>query len=179
MSQTVRSTATGYCSPSEMLEHYDKRLVGMLISDTGVPVTDDAAIQNSNILRAALLQASAEVEAACYRGRRYSKEDLDAIYSSNTAAKRLLTWLVASIALYRLWQRRGDPKLVVGDFTFALQYLEALETGKRVFPLLETEEAGSKFGFIDIKDVLDANDMAIKYRRLLGNVGLDNGLSSV
>jgi phage gp36-like protein len=176
MPQTITSTNTGYCSPGEMLLHFDRRLIGMLISDTGVPVTDDFALLNNNVLKTALMQASAEVESACYRGGRYSKDDLDAIYASDTAAKRFLTWLVASIALYRLWQRRGDPKVIVGDFTSALQYLEALETGKRIFPLAETAVAGRKLEFVDASGIPDANDLVIKYRRILGNVGLPGNL---
>lgn len=165
---SLNSTSTAYCSPSEMLTFFDRRIIGMLVSDTGSPVTDLFQLQNNTNLQEALMLASAEVEAACARGGRYNKDDLTAIYNSNTAAKRFLTWLTASIALYRLWQRRGDPSLVVGDFTSALQYLEMLETGKRIFPFTETEEAGRRLEFVDVTFGGDTRDLVVKFSRLLG-----------
>jgi hypothetical protein len=165
----ITSTSTGYCTPQEMLIRYDRRLIGMLVSDSGTPVT--TGLETDPVLLTMLRQASGEVESACLRGRRYSKEDLDDIYQSDTAAKDFLVWLVASIALYRLWQRRGDPSINIGDFNQALAYLEMLEQGKRIFPTSEHARAGTHTEFLSVQQI-PFNDLRFKYNRLLGDAGL-------
>lgn len=131
------STTTVWCTPDEMTRFYDARLIALLCSDSNTPVND---LNTSQVLQSVLRLATAQLESIAYRGKRYTRAELQDIYSSNTVASELLKYLVASLALRILWMRRSDhsnPPIDSGVDVL----LEKLNAGEMIFPLIDTMNA--------------------------------------
>jgi phage gp36-like protein len=169
----VHSSDIAYATPDELIIRYDKRLISRLISDTGVPITDEFDFRNNNVLKTLLREASAIVESYAYKGRRYTKEDLKAIYNDTTKVGReLLISLVCAITLYLLWRRRGDPAIEVPkDFEIAENMLRRLERGENIFAWQGTMDAGSRMEFVSNATLLQSSPRTIALRRFIGNAG--------
>jgi hypothetical protein len=161
MAQTPLTTATPYCSAAELFNRHDWRMVADLINDGDGPRPTYAATLNSAVLAAILMDASGELESACVAGERYTPTDLQAMLDDDRAGPGLLvagagliTALVAHLAFWRLCQRRmplsGDPTKVPGAKQ-ALDALEALRKGERIFPFQESADAGLP-GTVDPSD---------------------------
>lgn len=167
---TIHSSTDSYCSVNELFIRYDKRLIGRLISDTGVPVTDEFDLLNNQILRTILREASAIVESYAYKGGRYTKDDLRALYLSNSVGKELLVGLVASIALYLLWRRRGDPGVPIpNEYQLAENMLRQLERGYNIFAFDETMKYGRFVHAVSNSVFANNSVRLISLRRLVGN----------
>lgn len=167
----IHSSDIAFCTPDELFRRYDKRLIARLVSDTGVPISDDFALKNDQSLKVALREASAIVESYAYRGGRYTRDDLIALYQDTTKIGReLLIGLVASIALYLLWRRRGDPGVPIpNEYKLAEDMLRKLEQGYNIFAFEETMDTGRRVGAISNSSFSLNSYRLIALRRLTGN----------
>lgn len=167
----IHSSDIAFCTPEELFRRYDKRLIARLVSDTGVPITDDFALKNDQTLKVALKEASAIVESYTYRGGRYTKQDLLDLYQDTTKIGReLLIGLVASIALYLLWRRRGDPGVPIpNEYKLAEDMLRKLEQGYNIFAFEETMDTGRKVAAISNNTFATNSYRLVALRRLTGN----------
>lgn len=141
---TPNSSLTSYASASDMLDHYDLRTVADLISDNGTrtggsPNPTRSTVEASPILVKILKSAAGWIEAACLRSQRYSPTDLQAL---DGVSKEMLIQLNCDLAMGLLFRRRPDKSAPPWSFTAALQVLESLANGDRIFSFVENEEAG-------------------------------------
>lgn len=129
-----------YASPSQMLERYDARTLGDIVSDVGGRVTSAALLTDTN-LQAALDDASGEIESALYQARRYSAADLAALTGNSL---KLLVRLTCQIAFGHLWERRpwSDDEQRERAIERADKALERLRKGEHVFDLDGPKDAG-------------------------------------
>jgi hypothetical protein len=145
MALTPLTSATSYCTPAQLVQRKDWRGIADSINDTDQPRVSYNAVVNSPIVAAALLDASGELESACITGNRYLPTDLQAMLTNGGAGAGLLVSLVASLAWWRLYSRRmpvtARPEDVASART-ALEMIEKLRLGERVFPFVESAEAG-------------------------------------
>lgn len=137
---TPVSNATSYCSAAEFLKRYDVRSVGDLVSDDGTRITGSTAILASGILESVLADASGAVESACLVGEKYNPTSLSAL-TGNSAA--LLKRIVADLAYGMLRMRRGHKEdTPMPGYEMALEWLNRLRLGERIFGLQENMDAG-------------------------------------
>lgn len=115
------------------------------MNDGDGPRATYSAVLGDSTLAAILLDASGELESACIIGNRYKPEDLQALLVDDGAGAGLLRAIVAHLAFWRLCQRRmplsGDPKQVPGAQQ-SLDALSMLRDGERIFPFVESADAG-------------------------------------
>ena len=141
-----------YCTGAQFLERYDARRVSELIRDDGVKLSTGFAaycISNANLL-AALEDASAEIDAAAFVGKRYSKDRLTTLVAVDSGGKLvntggfLLLRLVADIAYANLVSRRGlaatETSQLSPNGSKALEMLQLIRSGERIF---DTSDGGN------------------------------------
>ncbi len=144
----------GYLTASDLSAFYDARRVGELLSDSDVPLAV-AQIDAAPVFILLSNAASAEVDAACQVGRRYTRGDFekmisDAVSFPNDSAivKRvgLLKQLVADLVYSRLLSRRGYSgdtlERLAPRAAAAEDMLRQLANGTRVFDLDANISAG-------------------------------------
>lgn len=144
---TPRSTDTPYCSATLLLVHHDWQQVADLVRDGSAPRPTRAELLDEDsgsgqIVLAALLAASGELESACVAGKRYAPADLSGLTGAGAS---LLQSTIAHLAFWRLMQRRqpvsADPGNVPGAMQ-SLQLVQYLRDGERIFPTDEAADAG-------------------------------------
>ncbi len=147
MPQTPIGTATPYCSATQLFRFHDWQQVADLLRDGDNPRPTksrllDSASDEGAMLVSILLSASGQLESACLVSNRYLPTDLAAL--TNSGAARLQK-IVADLAFWELMQRRqpgsADPKNVPGAMQ-ALEELDRLRDGERIFGLAESGNAG-------------------------------------
>lgn len=134
-----------YCSVSQLIKRYDERAIRQLCQDVNVPVV--GSIDDNEVILELLREASGEVEAAACTGQRYvvtdEQNDL-AELTGNSAS--FLAGMVAHLMYFRLWCRRPNMKVTDRPPILceqALEFLEQLRLGERVFGILESHQAAS------------------------------------
>ena len=159
MAATPVTTTVSYCSPQQALLFHDYEQIADLLRDGDDARPSRGGVLGSGMFAQLLLAASGKLESACLRGQRYNVEDLLA-FSAKAAADSiaagvpvynagwaLLQKLVADLMFWELTQRRqpasANPDRVPGAKE-ALATLEALKTGERIFPFLETQLASEQ-----------------------------------
>jgi hypothetical protein len=138
---TPLTSATAYCDGPTFVIFHDWRTAGDLLVDDDTRLADATAVASSATLATLLLAASGEVEAACLVSGRYTPDDLNALTGSTQA---FLQKLVADLAYWRMMQRRwpdADVANVPGAKS-ALEMLDRLRLGERIFGLQEVADAG-------------------------------------
>jgi hypothetical protein len=154
---TPVSGLTPYCTLAQFFAKYDVRTVGDLMSDTGTRLTP--TVLNDPVTSPVLImltEASGWVEAAALKSERYSVLDLQTIinqplvptvppsYEASNSAE-MLAGLVAGIAMFFIWDRRPE-RMSKAELPMraqmALDMLEQLKEGSRIFSLQETAKAG-------------------------------------
>lgn len=133
-----------YATPAQLLQRYDARTVGDLVSDDGNQVSAGDLLADAN-LQAALNDASGQIESALLQAERYSVADLTALVGSSSNTKYVLIRLTCDIAFQQLVERR--PWYEVNESykqrtEDADETLERLRKGERVFDLSPVKEAG-------------------------------------
>jgi len=150
MPQELLSAVVSYCSPAELFQFHDWQQVADLVRDGDGPRPSRAMLLDTGsaagqIVQQALLAASGELESACLAGNRYRPGDLVALTGGTTASAVRLKKLVADLAYWSLMQRRqpasADPKNCPGAQQ-AIDTLQQLREGQRVFGFAETGDAG-------------------------------------
>lgn len=132
-----------YATPAQLLERYDARVVGDLVSDNGVQVKKPDLLTNTN-LQAALDDASGEIDASVLQANRYTTAQLTAL--TGNSAKHLVR-LCCAIAIGLLWERRqvSDDEDEAQRETAqkrARQALDALRKGQTIFDVEVAKDAG-------------------------------------
>ncbi len=119
-------------APSDMTTYFDARVLGDLLSDTGVAIAEDALAANSRLL--ALLQgAEGRVLSALTVAEQYSPADLAALTGADL---QLLKEMECYLAFSKLLGRRPGSEYretyqeVVNE---ANEFLDRLRQGERVF----------------------------------------------
>lgn len=147
MAQTALGTATPYCTVVRLFVHHDWQQVADLMRDGDEPRPTRLCLQDSTSdpganLLLILLAASGALESACMIGNRYSPTDLAALTNSGLGRLQKIT---ADLAFWALAQRRqpgsADPKSVPGALQ-ALEELDRLRDGDRIFGFVESAAAG-------------------------------------
>src|SRR5688572_11874066 len=161
------SGASAYCTIGEFLDRYDRRIIADWLSDTGVKLTTDA-LNSSTRLTEILQDASGLVESACLVGEKYRPEDLAALTGNS---KRFLMRLVADLAIGMIRGRRGynEEEGVMPQHKAALEMLENIRNGERIFGLAEVMTAGNPTSeFITEQDLEQTNLSTFQARRFFG-----------
>lgn len=143
MVQTLASSTDLLCPVSEFIKRVDQAAIGKLASNTTTPVSAAELLTDANVI-AALRDASGIFESAASVGGRYSKEDIAVILAAaNTNAQGMLFRIVADVAWAQLFERRPNKDIPTpASMERSLQWLDYLADGRRIFPFLESEEAG-------------------------------------
>ncbi len=139
MAQTPLSASSpGYATPGDLLTYVDARPLGDWASDTGARI-DVAAFSTNAVLLAACAGASGEVESVVCRASRLLPVDLQALTGS---ARQFLKKIVCGRAIDDVYGRRhrSDKKPQIVEW--AEKVLDEIGTGRRIFPTLESEDAG-------------------------------------
>jgi len=127
-----------FATPADLLQRYDYRLIGQLISDTG-SAQDSAAIITDPITTQMLADASGLIVSYALKGGRYSEADLAALTGNGLA---FLERLTCDLALYYFVQRRGLPVDKYPQVADAMDWLVKLSEGDLIFPITANIEAG-------------------------------------
>jgi phage gp36-like protein len=127
-----------FATPAQLLQRYDYRLIGQLISDTGTAI-DAAAILTDPITAQMLEDGSGLIVSYALKGGRYSEADLAALTGNGQA---FLERLTCDLALYYFVQRRGLPVDKYPQVADAMDWLVKLSEGDLVFPIAANIEAG-------------------------------------
>ena len=129
-----------YASISQLVERFDARTLGDLVSDDGTRVVEGLLSSNAK-LTAALEDASGQIEAALLMGGRYATSDLTGL--TGNSAKYLIR-LTCEIAFAMLWERRpyADDQRRAKALEKAEEHLEMLRKGSHIFDVSAVKTAG-------------------------------------
>lgn len=132
-----------YATPAQMIDRYDVRTIGQLVSDSGIQVNHQDLLANAKVL-AALVDASGEIEASVLQAKRYTTTDLAAL--TGNSANHLIR-ITCVIAFGFLWERRpyadDDDENGRGKAEKrARNALEQLRKGQTIFDVEAVKEAG-------------------------------------
>jgi phage gp36-like protein len=142
-----------YLDPANFTKFYDERRVQELLSDSGTEVAV-GDIATDPLLEELIIAATGEINSVILQGRRYTVQNLqDIIEAADNltdkmaqATVRVLNQLCADLVFGMLLARRGyGPEAMekmAPRYKTALQTLEDLYQGKKVFNLSATIEAG-------------------------------------
>ena len=174
MPQTLASSTALLCPVEEFLKRVDKTAVAKLASDTTTPVPAADLPTDPNVI-AALRDASGVVESATSVGGRYSKADIAAILAKPTSnACGLLYRIVTDIAWAGLFERRPNKDMPTPpSMERSLAWLDMLADGKRIFPFLESEDAGVMQRVESTVDDVDQRNGAVYQARAFYGVRSD------
>ena len=163
-------TGATYCTPAAMLQFHDWQQCSDLLRDGDNPRPDAAAVAVSPTLALMLSAASGELDSAAIAGSRYNPSDL-AILTGTGAA--FLQKIVADLAFWRLQQRRqpvsADPNRVPGAMQ-ALEALDKLRKGERIFAFAEVQDAGLP-SYVDMAGGQNPNSVILQAFPLFGSHG--------
>lgn len=174
---TPISSATSYASAADLINCHDEAAIGDWAALLNAPRLTAAQILTNEVVSDALLAASGRVEAACFRGGRYTPTNLGELTG---ASLKFLKRLVCHLAFYELAVRRiPDPKKVAG-YEDAVLLLDALNKGEMIFGLQEAADAGTISAKVDLQydSAGQANRVTEIAGRLFGQ-RMDNDISGV
>jgi len=125
-----------YAEPSDLISRYDVNIIGQLVTDDGLQVSE-SDLEDDAVLLEVLQTASGQVEASMLCGARYSPDDLSDL-TGNSAS--YLKHIVCLIAMALLFERRPAVNSVHAETYLerATKYLEDLRHGKNLFNLEES-----------------------------------------
>jgi phage gp36-like protein len=131
-----------YATPAQFLVRYDARRLGQLVRDDGTKATPAELLSDDN-LAAVLDDASGMIDAAVLRGGRYESSDLtDLTGQSEAYLVRLCCDLAYGLLVERRGFSQGEAQVSAGGYTRALQTLDQLAEGQRVFNVDKAIQAG-------------------------------------
>lgn len=122
-----------YCTPAQLLQFIDDRLIGDLIYDNGVRATQTQILTDSNVILA-LSTASGQINSAALTAQRYTVAELNGLTGDD---QNLLIMMTAWLAFGILCQRRGRPAennpQVQVSYKETLELLNQLRRGDTLF----------------------------------------------
>lgn len=129
-----------YASVSDLLDRYDARVIGDLVSDDNTQVAA-ADLESNSKLQSMLDDASGDIEAALNTGERYSQQDLASL---SPHSQSHLVRITCDVAMSLLLRRRVnlDPEKAKAQIELAETHLERLRKGIDVFGLEVHKAAG-------------------------------------
>jgi phage gp36-like protein len=142
-----------YLEAEDMVKFYDVRRLQEILSDTGTEVAEGDVATNP-LLADTIIAATGEINSVLLQGRRYTLQDMQDLITASAdltnvmaqANVRVLNQLCADITFGMLLARRGYAPDVVETlaprYKVALQTLEDLYQGKKIFNLSAAVEAG-------------------------------------
>jgi hypothetical protein len=142
MPMTPASSLVSYLSVDEFLDRRDRRSVAQYCTDDPSNPADPNNLGSNRQLIAALNGASGQLESAVMRSQIYQLADLQALTG---VSLEYMKKILSDLAMYDLMTRRPGPapsETVIDAYNRALEALEALANGTRIFSFLETAEAG-------------------------------------
>lgn len=144
MPQTLASSTSLLCPVAEFLKRVDKSAVAKLCSDTAVPVPI-GNLSTDPVLIAALRDGGGLFEMAVSRGGRYSLADIAVVLAAtSTGACGMLFRIITDATWFYLYGRRPNKDVEAPpSFKMSMELLDDLADGKKVFPFLESEQAGT------------------------------------
>lgn len=135
---TDASNASSWLSVAELLKRYDYRAVGDLVADDDTRVSEASLATDDNLL-AVIKDACGEIESACLRGEIYSAADLAALTG---VSQGKLYRITSDLTMAYLWDRRGGTGDMPSYYYRAMEALDQLAKGIRIFSFAEQTEAG-------------------------------------
>lgn len=140
----ITSATSAYAAATDCTALRDWRQWADYLKDDNTRHASAGAVEGDANVARALRWASAELESAVTIGNRYKPSDLTDMAASTTVSKELLINLVVDLAFWWVVKRRKpgikpDQVAGVGE---ALDMLERLRLGERVFPFTDTQSAG-------------------------------------
>lgn len=173
---TPVTSATPYCTTARLLDYCDWTLVADWAADPSSPNEPrptraallDATSDAGKIVARFLAAGASDIEQACFARGMYVPADLAAL-TGNAAVG--LEKLNAGLTLWGLANRRNpgsaDMAKIPGAKA-ALDTLEALRKGEKVFPLAAQIDAGSGMDAVPFVDGTDPNRLVNRLSRLFG-----------
>ncbi len=166
---TVISDLSAYATSADLIARYDVRDICQWVSDTAAPVSQGSLSSNS-VLTALFADASGMVEAALLAVDRYSALDLQNLITAGGNSANFLKRLVCDLVAGMLIERR--PYLdrdIPPAYLRALEWLEELRNGKRIFAFQEVADAGNAKVTIDsVYDIQSRNLASNQAARYFG-----------
>lgn len=135
---TPLSSSSSYCTVAEWLLSHDPRQIGDYVTSDDTRASE-ASLATHPVALEMLKRASGVIESACFVGERYSPDDLNALTGQSAA---MLRGLCAELAFWYLRVRRNPQSEMSQATAEALETIERLKGGDRVFGLVENQEAG-------------------------------------
>jgi len=134
-----------YATAEQLLDRYDPREIGDLVSEDENRVPERDLLNNSKLNRA-LEDASAQIRSAAFVAEKYSNVDLEGLAKAQDA---FLVQITCDLAFGRLLTSRSLATEIVPDVERAQQWLALLRLGERIFPITANAQAGNAtHGFI-------------------------------
>lgn len=150
MAQTVDTSPSGLLPAAQVFTRCDVRVLANLCSDTGsrlgsptdVALMKTALIANANFL-ALRDDAVGMIEQALAVGGRYSVADIAALLAAGGAGAAAYYRMASRIVVTLAYERRPDMVMEQPWIAEAAETaIQQLRDGERLYPLLESEEAG-------------------------------------
>lgn len=168
---TAASGYSPYCSETQFVAHVDERTVRQLLSDDDSPITGALSLNAKYI--ALMKAASGQVESSACTGQRYkitSEQNDLASLTGNSA--EYLAQMVANLAFWNLWSRRPNRPVSERPTAMAqqaLDFLEQLRLGERVFGVQENHEAAALDAVVETSAEVQArNGVVVTSKRFFG-----------
>lgn len=129
-----------YATPQELVERFDLRTVGQLVTDDQQQLSHTAVVAHQNVLTA-LQDASGRVESALLHGGRYKVTDLTSLSDNSQNYLKLIVCTLAMVSLLR--RRPGCFTELLSQLTAeAEEHIKQLKSGSEVFNLDAHKGAG-------------------------------------
>ena len=168
MVKTIQSAASAYCTVAQALTYHDLREWGDITSVNGTRLSS-GSLAGDTKLAAWLKRASGDVELAARVAQMYQPEDLTLLASSGTNGGEVLIGLVADLAFWHAWKHRGRKIEEVEGAKEALDLLQLLREGQRIFGFLENADAGLLQSDVETaRDVEIRNGIVFQAERFFG-----------
>lgn len=127
-----------FATGQDLITYYDARVIGDLLSDAGVRVSEAQIPSNPKVL-AMLARATGEIKAALTANRRYTEDELEDLAAAND---EFLKGLCVELAYGYLIQRRGTDDEIPPQVNQAKLTILGIRQGEIVLDSDEHREAG-------------------------------------
>ena len=172
---TPLSSVSSYATPAMLLLFKDARLIGDFVLDTGVREGSAALLTDPSVLNA-LSWASGQIESACVTGEKYTPTDLNSLTG---VSQTYLQGLCCDLAFWKLLIRRYPTTGITEEYRSAMEALEKLRLGERIFGLQAQAAAGLPSDAFETQSQIDTaglnTSIACRFYGRRGNVRRLNG----
>lgn len=147
---------TAFATPTQLLQRYDYRVIGQLITDNGI-AEGSSTILSDPITISMLADASGLIVMYALRGGRYSEADLLALTGNGASFLQRLT---CDVTIWYFVLRRGLPVEEYPQVVEALKILDALAKGEIIFPVADAINSGvAQSPDIKVQTIINNNQL--------------------